>query len=112
METKEKIEHFLKDVKVWSFNVKFNATDSNVKTFKEFKEFCKENTDNNYLLGIRKLLGFYKADYKYQSLYDLIEELQVKTNQIEHELIKKDNDKKEKEERPTVNTFGKKDKNG
>jgi len=108
METKEKIESFLKDVKVWSFNVKFNTTESNVEAFKEFKEFCKKNTDNNYLLGIRKLLEFYKADYKYQSLYDLIEELQVKTNQIEHELKKEDYDKKEKEERPKINTLGKK----
>jgi len=39
-----------------SFNVMFNRNEKNIQTFEEFKEFCKDTTDNNYLQGIKNLL--------------------------------------------------------
>ncbi len=75
MEPKEQIEHFLKGVKTSSFNVKYNDTEINWDVVKSFKLFCDVETQNNYLLGIKKLLEFYKADWKYQTLHEDIKTL-------------------------------------
>ena len=39
-----------------SFNVKFIDDKYNWNTVEEFKRFCKEYTNDNYLQGIRQLL--------------------------------------------------------
>lgn len=74
-EAKEQIESFLNDAKVWSFNVKFNNNPENWSIMDEFKTFCKKESSNNYLLGIKKLIDYYTMDFKYASLFDLIEHL-------------------------------------
>ena len=76
-EAKEKIESFLNDGKVWSFNVKFNTTKENWKAFEDFKSLCQAESGDSYLLGSRKLMDYYKSDFKYASLFDLIEVLRA-----------------------------------
>jgi hypothetical protein len=74
-ETKEMIDNFLDDAKVWSFNVKYNNTRENWSIVEGFKSFCKLNSSDNFLLGIKMLLDYYNTDFKYASLYDNIEDL-------------------------------------
>ena len=52
LEGKDKIESFLKQIETASFNVKFNSNDVNWNTVKRFKQYCKDNTEDGYLLGI------------------------------------------------------------
>ena len=33
-----------------------------------FREFCRRETQNNYLMGIKKLLEAYSTDWKYETL--------------------------------------------
>lgn len=40
----------------WSFNVKFNNEPYEWEHFKEFQEFSKNNTSNNYFMAIKLLL--------------------------------------------------------
>jgi hypothetical protein len=44
-----------------SFNVMFEKNEKNMQVFEEFKEFCEETTNNNYLQGIKNLLFTNKA---------------------------------------------------
>ena len=74
---KEKIESFLDSAKVWSFNVKFNNTDDNWRIVDGFKKFCKENSSDNYLLGIKMLTDYFESDFKYASLFDNIESVRA-----------------------------------
>ena len=39
-----------------SFNVMFERNEKNMSVFTEFKEFCKDTTNDNYLQGIKNLL--------------------------------------------------------
>ena len=91
---------------MWSFNVKFNTTDQNLKTFEEFKLFCKRETDNNYLQGIKTLIELHSKDFKYNALYDLIELLQIDVNNLRNELEQYKKENSNKEEKPMFKTFG------
>tara|TARA_Y100000310_G_C20669135_1_gene809275 strand:- start:14 stop:346 length:333 start_codon:yes stop_codon:yes gene_type:complete len=104
IEAKERIEHFLNEAKTLSFNVKFNNTEPNKNTHELFKSFCKEETSNNYLLGIKKLMDYYKEDWKFKSLYELNEGLRSDlldlSSKVESEKeTKQDNNK-------SLKTFG------
>lgn len=54
------------------FKVKYNATAENEAVHKEFQAFCAQETDNSYLMGIKRLLEIAKTDWKYESLYSEI----------------------------------------
>ena len=101
METKEKIEHFLNNVKTLSFNVKFNNTEENKVVHESFKRFCLEEAGNNYLLGIKNLLDFKEYDYKYASLYDLIIGLREELAELKTKISNSKSERKE-----VFNTFG------
>lgn len=56
------------------FNIKAEDTEENQQTHDAFKEFCKVETDNNYTLGLRKLLEYYQGDFKYELMNDKLNE--------------------------------------
>lgn len=78
------------------FSIKADDTEPNRKTHESFKEFCKTECDDNYTLGLRKLLEYYQLDWKYESLWDEIGilkgELEVLKNKIKEEKKEKDNE--------------------
>jgi hypothetical protein len=59
------------------FSIKAEDTEENTKTHEAFKEFCKIETNNDYTLGLRKLLEFYESDFKYELLYERLDEQSV-----------------------------------
>jgi hypothetical protein len=51
------------------FTIKADDTQENKNVHKAFKDFCKIETDNNYTLGLRKLLEYYQGDFKIEMLH-------------------------------------------
>lgn len=60
---------------VYVFKVKYHGTKENVAVHEAFKEYCKEHCQDNYLLGIQRLLELASTDWKYESLYDELQSL-------------------------------------
>lgn len=56
------------------FSIKADDTEENQRVHEAFREFCKVETDNNYTQGLRKLLEYYQGDFKYEMIYNKIEE--------------------------------------
>ena len=59
------------------FSIKAKDTDSNRKIHVAFKEFSEIEADNNYTLALGKLLEAYQSDFKYESLFDMLQEQKV-----------------------------------
>lgn len=76
------------------FSIKAADTEENKKVHDAFKEFCKIECDNNYTQGIRKLLEFYEADYKYESLHASIMMLQESVLEIKDKIENKKEENK------------------
>jgi hypothetical protein len=51
------------------FTIRADDTQENKNVHKAFKDFCKAETDNNYTLGLRKLLEYYQGDFKLELLH-------------------------------------------
>jgi hypothetical protein len=91
------IESSLRDLGVDGFirfSIKAHNTEENMAVHNAFREFCKVETDNNYTLGIKKLLENYSQDTKFDILYEMIQELEMKVD-----------DKKSKEKENEENAF-------
>jgi len=73
---------FMDNGKIW-FTIRANNTPENIVIHNAFKEYSKIECDNNYTLGLRTLLEFKQADYKYESLYAQIQELKAKVKELE-----------------------------
>lgn len=69
------------------FNIKAKDTEQNQAVHSGFREFCKSETDNNYTLGIQKLLEFYESDFKYSILYENIRQLQVAIDDLKSSVV-------------------------
>lgn len=70
----------LKDLNVPGFirfSIKAKDTAENQSIHKAFKEFCAAEVDDNYTLGLRKLLEYYQGDFKYEVLYQEIADLKL-----------------------------------
>ena len=74
---KDKIESQIKQYKSIGF---FDTKENNI-VWDAFLQFCKLEADNNYLLGIKMLLQSYSTDWKYNSLYNEIQELKIKVSE-------------------------------
>lgn len=91
---KEKVESNIKIC----FKICYDNTPENKRIHEAFQEFAKRETDNGYLLAIKRLLEAYSTDWKYASLYQRIEELEMLVNDLVQE---QDND-----EEDSKRTFG------
>jgi len=79
------------------FTVKAKDTDCNQQTHNRFRSFCNDNTEGNYTLGLKQLLEIVDSDYKYQSLFEMIMDLQDEIAIIKTKLEDKKTEKKEVE---------------
>lgn len=84
---------FMDDGKIW-FTIRANNTPENILIHKAFKDFAKIECDNNYTLGLRVLMEYRQADFKYESLYAQIQQLQAEVKELKLKL----EPKKEKKE--------------
>lgn len=80
------------------FSIKAKDTVENHSVHTSFKDFCRVETDDNYTLGLRKLLEYYQGDFKYEVLHQEIEDLKLELIQL-----------KEKLDKPSVNESDNKD---
>jgi hypothetical protein len=76
------------------FSIKYTATDGNLRIHEDFIKFCFDNSNNEFLQGIKLLLDSYKTaelisdmaeylsvlDLRVSDLKNEIESLQVKDN--------------------------------
>ena len=79
------------------FSIKADDTEENQKVHEAFKEFCKIECDNNYTLGLRKLLEYIEEDAKYASMQMNIESINSRVSDIETK-ISQPKEEKEKED--------------
>lgn len=68
------------------FSIKAKDTPENESVHKAFKEFCKVEVDDNYTLGLRKLLEFYQGDFKFEMLHQDIADLQIQVEELRQKL--------------------------
>lgn len=76
------------------FSIKAEDTENNDMTHKAFKEFCKVECGNDYTLGLKTLLKAYEDDYRFESMWEKIQEMNSRINTLEP----KKEEKKEEEE--------------
>ena len=59
------------------FSIKANNSEENENIHTAFKAFCKAECDDNYTLGLKRLLENYETDYKYEMLFNEIMEVKA-----------------------------------
>ncbi len=69
------------------FSIKAEDTLENLQVHSAFKEFCRIETDNNYTLGLKKLLEYYQGDFKLELLYNKMEELNMTLNAVQGSVV-------------------------
>ena len=74
------------------FSIKAKDTEGNQRVHDMFREFCKVEVDDNYTLGLKKLLEYYAEDYKFESLHLMIEELKAEIDELRTKIDKKKDD--------------------
>jgi len=79
------------------FSIKAEDTKENEGVHAAFKEFCKVETDNNYTQGLRKLLEYYQNDFKYEMIYDKLEDQSITLEDLRGSIVELQ--KKPKEEK-------------
>jgi hypothetical protein len=72
------------------FSIKADDTEPNQKVHAAFKQFCKDEADNNYTTGLMLLLTYYQEDGKYEALWNAIRELQEQVKMLEQPAMKKE----------------------
>ena len=97
MEGEEKVDFMRKHA--WEgftgFTVKAKDTDENVDIHKQFKDFATQECQGNYTLALKQLLSVIDSDYKYQSLFELILDMQDRIDVLELKLNEKKDEVKE-----------------
>jgi len=96
-ELKETIENKIKR----NFVIQYYNTQQNQSIIKTFILMCENESDNNWILGLKKLLESYSTDWKYASLYDDISELRQELAKLKNEKEKESPSKNR-----SVKTFG------
>ena len=71
------------------FSIKARDTPENEEVHSQFKLFCEKEADNNYTLGLKMLLSTIDGDFKYQLLYDIIQDLELRIAQMEQPVQEK-----------------------
>ena len=87
------------------FSIRADDTAENRSVHEAFKEFCKIETDNNYTLGLRKLLEFYQSDYKFEMLHNAITQQNVVLEELKGSVEELKAKPKQEEENEDSNAF-------
>ena len=65
------------------FNVVCDNTEPNRLIIQGFKDFCEEQTQSNYTLGLKQLLSNWYSDYKNELLNEKIAYLEARVHELE-----------------------------
>lgn len=84
--------------KIW-FTIRANDTEQNSTIHKAYKDYCKTECNNDYTMGLKRLLELSDGEAKFEMLYDTLVELQSRVAELEKPK------KEEKEEEPNNGTF-------
>lgn len=83
------------------FTIKARDTEENKLIHDAFKEFCKQEMDDNYTQGLKKLIEYYQSDFKYELIADKIDSQYVVLEELRGSIIdlqkKGEEPKKEKD---------------
>lgn len=60
------------------FSIKADDTEENQKVHDAFRAFAKLETDNNFTQALRKLLENLERDWKFEMVWNKLEELETK----------------------------------
>ena len=97
---KEQIEEvkgdFMDDGKIW-FTIRANNTAENKAVHDGFKMYSKIECDNNFTQGLRTLLEYRQTDFKYESLFGMIQALKQEVAELKAKIEPKKVEKKEDE---------------
>lgn len=66
----------------YSFKIAYNGTDDNKETHKRFTEYAKEETDNSYILALKRLLESSEADWKFQAICEKVDALEMEIAEL------------------------------
>jgi len=80
------------------FSIKAEDTLENLQVHCAFKNFCQVETDNNYTLGIRKLLEYYEADAKVNTIFTMLQDQSVALQDLASSVVEMQKPKVSKEE--------------
>jgi hypothetical protein len=69
------------------FSIKADDTAENQSVHEAFREFCKIETDNNYTQGLRKLLEYYQSDFKYEMIYNKLQDQSCTLDDLRESVI-------------------------
>jgi hypothetical protein len=64
------------------FSIKARDTEENERVHNAFKEFAKQEWDDNYTLALKDLLQTKEADYKYEAMWEHINHLGRELHQM------------------------------
>ena len=76
------------------FSIKATDTKENEIVHKAFKEFCKFESDDNYTLGLKRLLEIADGDAKFEAVWEHMKTLEDRVLSLEEKLkepVKKEN---------------------
>lgn len=80
-----------------SFVVTYHGTEGNVAIDKEFQKFCAEHSNNEYLQGIKLLLGMFNHYQELRALDEVVADLEDRITALE---AKPKEQTEEKEDKP------------
>lgn len=69
--------------------INFSITKCPLKIFKEFSEYCKKETNDNYAFGLKLLLDGMKGNVKEVMLFEMVNELKEEVEQLKQKNEKK-----------------------
>jgi hypothetical protein len=69
------------------FSIKAEDSPYNVSVHSAFKEFCSVECDNNYTLGLKKLLEHYERDAHYEALWDGLSALRQEVEDLKLKVV-------------------------
>jgi len=87
------------------FSIKADDTLENLQVHSAFKSFCQIETDNNYTLGIRKLLEYYESDAKIGTIFNLLQEQSVALQDLTSSVVEMQKQKKSNKEEDESDAF-------
>ena len=73
-----------------SLYIKTKNTEQNAAVHNAFRQICKEECDDDYTQGLKMLINAWQSDFKYESLWEHIVELQKQVKELKGSVEKEE----------------------
>lgn len=64
------------------FTISADNTEDNSRVHETFKEFAKTECANNYTLALKTLMNAMQSDFKYESIWDAVKQVQQEVSDL------------------------------